>query len=117
MGDAKLDDDAILKSFLAEVGEVERDNEVGTLLNPFEHLNLSFDSSTDDVKRQYRKISLMGFTVTNASIHKHRRLLEMKAQQLLLNDQERDYILTQVHAAKEELKMKRKETVEERYSL
>ena len=28
MGDVKVDDDAILKSFLAEVGEVERDNEV-----------------------------------------------------------------------------------------
>ena len=26
-----------------------------------------------------------------------------KAQQLLLNDQERDYILTQVHAAKREI--------------
>jgi hypothetical protein len=25
-------------------------------LNPFEHLNLSFDSSPEDVKRQYRKV-------------------------------------------------------------
>jgi hypothetical protein len=24
-------------------------------LNPYEHLNLRFDSSVDDVKRQYRK--------------------------------------------------------------
>ncbi|KAF3494292.1 hypothetical protein DY000_02057424 [Brassica cretica] len=31
MGDLKVDDDAILKSFLAEVGEVERDNEVVSL--------------------------------------------------------------------------------------
>ncbi|KAF2581977.1 hypothetical protein F2Q68_00000748 [Brassica cretica] len=37
--------------------------------------------------------------------------------ELLLNDQERDYILTRVHAAKEELKMKRKKTVKERYRL
>jgi DnaJ family protein C protein 8 len=114
MGEVKVDDDAILKSFLAEVGEVERDNEVGRILscfklNPFEHLNLSFDSSTDDVKRQYRKISLM----VHPDKCKHPQAQEAfgalaKAQQLLLNDQERDYILTQVHAAKEELKMKRK---------
>jgi len=25
-------------------------------LNPFEYLNLSFDSSIDDVKKQYRKV-------------------------------------------------------------
>lgn len=114
MGDLKVDDDAILKSFLAEVGEVERDNEVVRILscfklNPFEHLNLSFDSSTDDVKRQYRKISLM----VHPDKCKHPQAQEAfgalaKAQQLLLNDQERDYILTQVHAAKQELKMKRK---------
>ncbi|CAN7038187.1 unnamed protein product [Brassica rapa subsp. trilocularis] len=114
MGDVKVDDDAILKSFLAEVGEVERDNEVVRILscfklNPFEHLNLSFDSSTDDVKRQYRKISLM----VHPDKCKHPQAQDAfgalaKAQQLLLNDQERDYILTQVHAAKEELKMKRK---------
>ncbi|KAG2333563.1 hypothetical protein Bca52824_004743 [Brassica carinata] len=147
MGDAKLDDDAILKSFLAEVGEVERDNEVVRILscfrlNPFEHLNLSFDSSTDDVKRQYRKVffTSVTYTMRRYLIHsklcvrffflsdffdgvhrdkcKHPQAQEaFGAQQLLLNDQERDYILTQVHAAKEELKMKRKETVEERYSL
>jgi len=114
MGEVKVDDDAILKSFFAEVGEVERDNEVVRILscfklNPFEHLNLSFDSSTDDVKRQYRKISLM----VHPDKCKHPQAQEAfgalaKAQQLLLNDQERDYILTQVHAAKEELKMKRK---------
>ncbi|KAG2280105.1 hypothetical protein Bca52824_051325 [Brassica carinata] len=108
MGDVKVDDDAILKSFLAEVGEVERDNR-SRQLNPFEHLNLSFDSSTDDVKRQYRKISLM----VHPDKCKHPQAQEAfgalaKAQQLLLNDQERDYILTQVQAAKEELKMKRK---------
>lgn len=34
MGDLKVDDDAILKSFLAEVGEVERDNEVVRFLSP-----------------------------------------------------------------------------------
>jgi DnaJ family protein C protein 8 len=42
MGEVKVDDDAILKSFLAEVGEVERDNEVGRFLqNPFPMPNLA----------------------------------------------------------------------------
>lgn len=42
MGEVKVDDDAILKSFLAEVGEVERDNEVVRFLqNPFPMPNLA----------------------------------------------------------------------------
>ncbi|CAN4099042.1 unnamed protein product [Withania somnifera] len=57
-------DDALLKQFFAEVSEVERDNEVIRILscfklNPFEYLNMSFDSSIDDVKKQYRKLSLL----------------------------------------------------------
>ncbi|XP_010535717.1 PREDICTED: J domain-containing protein spf31 [Tarenaya hassleriana] len=114
MGESNVDEDAILKSFFAEVGEVERDNEVARILscfklNPFEHLNLPFGSSVDDVKKQYRKLSLM----VHPDKCKHPQAKEAfgalaKAQQLLLNDQERDYILTQVNAAKEELRMKRK---------
>ncbi|RZS14026.1 hypothetical protein BHM03_00045692 [Ensete ventricosum] len=30
-------------------------------LNPFEHLNLSFDSSVDEVKKQYRKVELLSY--------------------------------------------------------
>ncbi|MED6119380.1 hypothetical protein PIB30_011183 [Stylosanthes scabra] len=66
MGDTSstLDDDLLLKAFFAEVSQVQRDNEVLRILscfklNPFEFLNLPFDSSTDDVKKQYRKLSLM----------------------------------------------------------
>ncbi|KAG4981105.1 hypothetical protein JHK85_035063 [Glycine max] len=68
MGDTNhastVDDDLLLKNFFAEVSEVERDNEVLRILscfklNPFEYLNLPFDSSIDDVKKQYRKLSLM----------------------------------------------------------
>ncbi|XP_020973941.1 J domain-containing protein spf31 isoform X2 [Arachis ipaensis] len=59
-----VDDDFLLKAFFAEVSEVERDNEVLRILscfklNPFEYLNLPFDSSIDDVKKKYRKLSLM----------------------------------------------------------
>ncbi|KAF2596641.1 hypothetical protein F2Q68_00007640 [Brassica cretica] len=90
MGDVKVDDDAILKSFLAEVGEVERDNEVVRF--PFQK-NLFFSL-----------ISLM----VHPDKCKHPQAQEAfgalaKAQQLLLNDQERDYILTQVQAAKGEI--------------
>ncbi|KAJ4750806.1 hypothetical protein LUZ62_085211 [Rhynchospora pubera] len=104
----------LLKSFMAEVSEVERDNEVQRILgsfklNPFEHLNLPFDVSTDDVKKQYRKLSLL----VHPDKCKHPQAKEAfgalaKAQQLLLDPQERGYILDQVTAAKEELRAKRK---------
>ncbi|CAI9105796.1 OLC1v1004809C1 [Oldenlandia corymbosa var. corymbosa] len=107
-------DDLLLKQFLAEVSEVERDNEVSRILscfklNPFEYLNLSFDSSVDDVKKQYRKLSLL----VHPDKCKHPQAKEAfgalaKAQQLLLEPQEREYVLNQVAAAKEELRAKRK---------
>jgi DnaJ family protein C protein 8 len=64
MASTDADEDQLLKSFLAEVSEAERDNEVLRILgcfklNPFEHLKLSFDSSADEVKKQYRKLSLL----------------------------------------------------------
>ncbi|MED6225985.1 hypothetical protein PIB30_098886 [Stylosanthes scabra] len=109
-----VDDDLLLKNFFAEVSEVERDNEVLRILscfklNPFEYLNLSFDSSPDEVKKQYRKLSLM----VHPDKCKHPQAKEAfgalaKAQQLLLDQNERDYILSQVNSAKEELRVKRK---------
>ncbi|XP_031498305.1 J domain-containing protein spf31 [Nymphaea colorata] len=113
MGEAS-EDDLLLKSFLAEVSEVERDNEVARILscfklNAFEHLNLPFDSSIDDVKKQYRKLSLL----VHPDKCKHPQAKEAfgalaKAQQLLLDPQEREYLLNQVTAAKEELRAQRK---------
>ncbi|CAN1171151.1 DnaJ homolog subfamily C member 8 [Linum perenne] len=107
-------DDLLLKSFFAEVSEVERDNEVLRILscfklNPFEHLKLSFDSSPDDVKKQYRKLSLL----VHPDKCKHPKAQEAfgalaKAQELLLDQQERDYVLSQVKAAKDELRAKRR---------
>ncbi|XP_031400296.1 dnaJ homolog subfamily C member 8 isoform X1 [Punica granatum] len=118
MGESAQDEDLLLKSFFAEVNEVERDNEVTRILscfklNPFEYLNLPFDASPEDVKKQYRKLSLL----VHPDKCKHPQAKEAfgalaKAQQLLLDQQERDYILTQVNAAKglghEELRAKRK---------
>jgi DnaJ family protein C protein 8 len=115
MGDISApDDDLILKNFFAEVSEVERENEVRRILscfklNAFEYLNLPFDSSLEEVKKQYRKLSLL----VHPDKCKHPQAKEAfgalaKAQQLLLDSEERAYILNQVNAAKEELRAKRK---------
>lgn len=62
MGDVKVDDDAILKSFLAEVGEVERDNEVVRFLSIILFLiqavykRLSFNSWCLSVSKIYSTI-------------------------------------------------------------
>ncbi|CAL5428353.1 unnamed protein product [Camellia sinensis] len=111
---ATIDDDLLLKNFFAEVSEVERENEVHRILscfklNAFEFLNLPFDSSLEDVKKQYRKLSLL----VHPDKCKHPQAKEAfaalaKAQQLLLEPQEREYLLNQVTAAKEELRAKRK---------
>ncbi|XP_078442855.1 chaperone DnaJ-domain superfamily protein [Wolffia australiana] len=108
------EEDLLFKGFLAEVSEVERDNEVGRILscfklNPFEHLNLPFDSNLEDVKKQYRKLSLL----VHPDKCKHPQAKEAfgalaKAQQLLLDPQERDYLLSQINSAKEELRVMRK---------
>ncbi|KIZ06236.1 J domain-containing protein spf31 [Monoraphidium neglectum] len=50
--------------FFAEVREVDRDNEVNRILwafklNPFEKLNLRFDATPEEVRKQYRKLSLL----------------------------------------------------------
>ncbi|XP_010916532.1 J domain-containing protein spf31 [Elaeis guineensis] len=113
MATAETEEDLLLKSFLAEVSEVERDNEVIRILscfklNPFEHLKLPFDSSMDDVKKQYRKLSLL----VHPDKCRHPQAKEAfaalaKAQQLLLDPQEREYLLNQINAAKEELRMQR----------
>ncbi|XP_073303938.1 J domain-containing protein spf31-like [Primulina huaijiensis] len=118
MGDAAAapaaDEELLLKKFFSEVSEVERDNEVKRILscfklNAFEYLNLPFDSSLVDVKRQYRKLSLL----VHPDKCKHPQAKEAfaalaKAQQLLNDSQERAYLLNQVNAAKEELRAKRK---------
>jgi DnaJ family protein C protein 8 len=57
-------DEAALKEFFSEVKDVDRDNEVNRVLwafklNPYEKLNLRFDATLDEAKRQYRKLSLL----------------------------------------------------------
>ncbi|GAV60816.1 DnaJ domain-containing protein [Cephalotus follicularis] len=105
--DSATNDDLLLKAFFAEVSEVERDNEVLRILscfklNPYDYLNLPFDASPEDVKKQYRKLSLL----VHPDKCKHPQAKEAfealeKAQQLLLDQEERDYILSQVVAEKD----------------
>lgn len=114
MGDAGSSGDVLLKEFFAEVSEVERDNEVNRVLtcfklNPFEHLNLSFSSTENEVKRQYRKLSLL----VHPDKCKHPQAKEAfgalaKAQQLLLEPQEREYLVSQINLARDELRAERK---------
>lgn len=52
------------QAFFSDLKDVDRDNEVNRILwafklNPFEKLNLRFDATPEDVKKQYRKLSLM----------------------------------------------------------
>lgn len=56
--------DDLLKDFYADVRDVDRDNEVNRILwafklNPYERMGLRFDSTMDDVKKQFRKVSLL----------------------------------------------------------
>ena len=55
---------AAVQEFFQEVREVDRDNEVNRILgafklNPMEQLGLKFDATEEEVKRQYRKTSLL----------------------------------------------------------
>ncbi|GBF96662.1 hypothetical protein Rsub_09295 [Raphidocelis subcapitata] len=57
-------DESVFKEFFAEVREVDRDNEANRILwafklNPFEKLNLRFDATPEEIRRQYRKLSLL----------------------------------------------------------
>eukprot|EP01023_Acetabularia_acetabulum_P025730 TRINITY_DN24567_c0_g1_i3.p1 TRINITY_DN24567_c0_g1~~TRINITY_DN24567_c0_g1_i3.p1 ORF type:complete len:305 (-),score=72.36 TRINITY_DN24567_c0_g1_i3:224-1138(-) len=56
--------DAALKSFFNEIKSVDRDNEVNRILwsfklNPYEKLNLEFTAIEEEIRKQYRKLSLM----------------------------------------------------------
>ncbi|GLI71078.1 hypothetical protein VaNZ11_015996 [Volvox africanus] len=113
----ELDPDDLLKAFFSDLKEVDRDNEVNRILwafklNPFEKLNLRFDATAEDVKRQYRKLSLM----VHPDKCKHPQAatafdLLGEAQKELLDDEKRESLVKVLEHAKEELrKERRKET-------
>jgi DnaJ family protein C protein 8 len=58
------DDETLLKEFFSDISDASRDAEVERILscfklNPYEHLNLRFDATEDDIRRAFRKVSLM----------------------------------------------------------
>ena len=53
-----------MQEFFMDMRDVDRDNEVNRILgafklNPFEQLGINFDCTMEDIRRQYRKVSLM----------------------------------------------------------
>ena len=58
------DSETLLREFFADVTDATRDAEVERILscfklNPYEHLALRFDAKEDDIRRAFRKISLL----------------------------------------------------------
>ncbi len=58
------DTETLLREFFADVSDATRDAEVERILacfklNPYEHLNLRFDAGEDDIRRAFRKVSLL----------------------------------------------------------
>jgi hypothetical protein len=56
-----VDMDSLVKQFMLEMKDVDRDNEVNRVLwafklNPFEKLNLRFTATAGEVKRAYRQV-------------------------------------------------------------
>lgn len=96
--------------------DVDRDSEVVRIatafkLNPYEHLNLRFDATPEEVKKQYRKLSL----VVHPDKCKHPNAkdafdLLRAAQEWLLDEARRAELHTVLDLAKEEvLKARAKE--------
>ena len=64
MEDSLLTAQASTQEFFMDMKDVDRDNEVNRILgafklNPFEQLGINFDCTMEDIRRQYRKVSLM----------------------------------------------------------
>ena len=58
------DSETLLREFFADVSDATRDAEVERILscfklNPYEHLALRFDAKEDDIRRAFRKVSLL----------------------------------------------------------
>lgn len=117
VGKVDLNEDAVLKEFLKEVRDVDRDNEVNRILwafklNPFEKLNMRFTAGPEDIKRQYRKVSLL----VHPDKCKHPQAAQAfeilgQAQKDLLDEEKYTLLMKGLDLAREEVrKERRKET-------
>eukprot|EP00195_Chlamydomonas_chlamydogama_P010477 CAMPEP_0202899082 /NCGR_PEP_ID=MMETSP1392-20130828/7414_1 /ASSEMBLY_ACC=CAM_ASM_000868 /TAXON_ID=225041 /ORGANISM="Chlamydomonas chlamydogama, Strain SAG 11-48b" /LENGTH=328 /DNA_ID=CAMNT_0049585175 /DNA_START=45 /DNA_END=1032 /DNA_ORIENTATION=+ len=109
-----MDIDEALKVFFSDMKDVDRDNEVNRILwafklNPFERLNLRFDATIEDVKRQYRKLSLM----VHPDKCKHPQASAAfdilgEAQKQLNNEERRAHLIGILDIAREDVRKERK---------
>eukprot|EP00887_Chlorella_sp_A99_P002561 scaffold6.g2561.t1 len=105
----KAYDDEEMRAFYSDLREVDRENEVNRILgafklNPFEQLNLRFDTSPEEVRRQYRKVSLM----VHPDKCRHPRAKDAfevvgNAQKELLDEEKRGRILYLLNHAKDQV--------------
>lgn len=108
---------ALLKEFFSEMKDVDRDNEVSRILyafklNPYEQLNLRFTATPEEIRKQYRKLSLM----VHPDKCKHERASEAfevlgQAQKQLLDEEKREYLWKVLEMARDDVRQQRdKET-------
>ncbi|KAG2484006.1 hypothetical protein HYH03_017173 [Edaphochlamys debaryana] len=110
----QLDPEDLLKAFFSDLRDVDRDNEVNRILwafklNPFEKLALTFDATPEDVKKQYRKLSLM----VHPDKCKHPQASTAfdilgEAQKELMDDEKREHLLKWLDMARDEVRKERK---------
>ncbi|KAG2431279.1 hypothetical protein HYH02_013410 [Chlamydomonas schloesseri] len=110
----ELDPDDLLNAFFSDLKEVDRDNEVNRILwafklNPYEKLNLRFDATPEEIKKQFRKLSLM----VHPDKCKHPQASTAfdilgEAQKELLDDEKRENLLKFLELAKDEVRKERK---------
>mmetsp|Transcript_20865 Transcript_20865/g.34912 ORF Transcript_20865/g.34912 Transcript_20865/m.34912 type:complete len:310 (-) Transcript_20865:103-1032(-) len=111
------DEEAMMADFFKEVDNAKRDGEVMRIvscfkLNPYEHLNLKFDATVEDVKRSYRQVSLM----VHPDKNKHPRAKDAfaalgKAAEWLQDDDRKRDLHASLNHARELLRKERKKEV------
>ncbi|MEW5313506.1 MAG: hypothetical protein WDW38_005069 [Sanguina aurantia] len=109
-----VDEEELLRIFFADLKDVDRDNEVNRILwafklNPFEKMDLRFDTSVEDVRRQYRKLSL----AVHPDKCKHPQAAAAfdvlgSAQKELLDEEKRSELLRVLGLARDETRAERK---------
>ncbi|CAD7703164.1 unnamed protein product [Ostreobium quekettii] len=108
--------DDLLREFFMEMRAVDRDNEVDRILgtfklNPFEQLLLRFDAGPEEVRRQYRKLSLMVHP-DKCSHPRAREAFEVlgEAHKLLLDGERREQLDFALGVAREEIRKERRKS-------
>mmetsp|Transcript_34853 Transcript_34853/g.62682 ORF Transcript_34853/g.62682 Transcript_34853/m.62682 type:complete len:282 (-) Transcript_34853:337-1182(-) len=104
----------VFKEFLNELKDVDRNNEVNRILwafklNPFEKMNLRFTATPEEIRRQYRKLSLMVHP-DKCDHPQASNAFEIlgEAQKALLDDEKRASLLKILNMARDEIRAERK---------